>query len=407
LKSRTATAVFALPAAVAASAALLAQAQFRTETTIVHVDVVVRDATGRPVEDLDRAAFEVLEAGVRQPIVWFERSLGTASTAAQRTAREAGAASPVAWNLSTGAGTPQSLVALVFHQLAQSGRVPAWRAANAMVERLPPGDFAAGYVIDQTMTALTGFTRDRGALRRALRTVAMTPPAKPEGVGLAESTGSMPGSSSDQAQAAMRTRMESGLSQLAAEYEAGAQGAAFSQLVADLDRFPGRRSVILFSEGLSMPMVAPRIQAFADRAAPPHVSFYTIDPSGLRTAGRRQQSVSRIDARELTSVSTEAARHPAKVAEMDVSHGLRPLAELTGGLYLADSNDVAALLARANADRRSFYVLAYRTSAPVAEAGARPIEVRVTRPGLSVRARTRIGQTPAPTGQPPADERTR
>ena len=78
---------------------------------------------------------------------------------------------------------------------------------------------------------------------------------------------------------------------------------------------------------------------------------------------------------------------------MDPSLGLRQLAELTGGLYVTGSTDVNVLLARANADRRSFYVLGYRTSAPAAEAGTRPIEVRVSRPGLSVRARTRIGQT--------------
>ena len=85
---------------------------------------------------------------------------------------------------------------------------------------------------------------------------------------------------------------------------------------------------------------------------------------------------------------------------MDVTAGLRPLAELTGGLYLSDSNDITAQLARVNADRRAFYVLGYRTNAPSSEAGTRPIEVRVTQPGFSVRARTRAGQAPA--AVPPA-----
>jgi VWFA-related protein len=392
----------ALPAAAAA------QARFRTETTIVQVDVVVRDETGRPVEDLEQAAFEVLENGVAQPIVWFEKSIGALVT--NRPADEPDAAGPLAWDDAGTVGTPQSVVALVFHQLHPQGRVAATRAANAMVDRLPRGDFAAVYVIDQAMTPLTGFTRDRETLRKAIRKVAMTPPAERglgSPAGLAEIDGSGRGSASEEQLRAMRGRMEGGLTDLVANVEAGTQGEAFSRLVADLDRFPGRRSVILFSEGLTMPLVAPRLEAVADKAAPRHVSFYTIDATGFGGGGRRQQSVSRIDASELTSVSTETGRRPAKVREVDPSQGLRPLAELTGGMYLADSNDLTAQLARANADRRTFYVLGYRTSAPAAEAGTRPIEIRVSRPGLSVRARTRIGRRESPAGQPPAYERTR
>jgi VWFA-related protein len=398
---RNSPALFAVPAVAALSAGLLAQAQFRTETTIVQVDVVVRDGTGQPVEDLDGDDFEVLENGVAQPLVWFERSVGAASTSADRPAGEADAG-PAAWDQARNVGTPQSLVALVFHQLHQRFRADACRAATAMVDRLPPGDFAAVYVIDQTMTPLTGFTRDREALRKAIQTVAMTPPAIRPGdlgsLGVAETGGSTAGNSRvDQMSAAMRGRMESGLNALDAEYDGGAQGAAFSQLVAELDRFPGRRAVFLFSSGLAMPMVAPRIESVADRAAPRHVSFYTI-AQGVGVRPYAKGVVTPIERGALTSVSTETGRRPAKVSEVDTSRGLRQLAELTGGLYLTGSNDVDALLARANADRRSFYVLGYRTSAPAAEAGTRPIEVRVSQPGLSVRARTRIGQAPPPSG---------
>jgi len=392
-----------LPVVAAASVAALAQVPFRTETTIVQVDVVVRDAAGRPVEDLDQASFEVRENGVPQPVLWFERGVGAAAPA-RGSAGEPEAAGPRAWTDAGTVGTPQSLVALVFHQLEQDARVRACRAATAMVDRLPPGDFAAVYLIEQQMTPLTVFTRDRETLREAIRTVEESPPAVRSGsAGVAETSLSMPGSRSDQTATAMRGRMEAGLNQLDAEYDAGAQGGAFSQLVAELDRFPGRRAVYLFSGGLAMPMVAPRIEAVADKAAPRHVSFYAIAP-GVGTNPYRKGAVTSIERSELTSVSTETGRRPAKVSEMDRTRGLRQLAELTGGLFLTGSSDVDALLARANADRRSFYVLGYRTSAPAAEAGTRPIEVRVTRAGLNVRARTRIGQAAPPSGQPPTDD---
>jgi VWFA-related protein len=388
-----------LPVLLAAltAAASAQQAQFRTETTIVQIDVVVRDATGQHVEGLDQAAFEVLENGVAQEIVWFEQSVGALVT--DRPA-EPETAEPRAWGDAghSAGGNSQSVVALVFHQLHPRGRVAATKAATAMVDKLAPGDFAAVYVVYQAMTPLTRFTRDRDALRKAIRTVAMTPPAEPAMMssgGVAESGGSMIGSSpSDQALGAMRGRMDAGQETLFKEVAAGVEGGSFTQLIADLDRFPGRRSVILFSEGLTMPLVAPRLESVADRAAPRHVSFYTIDVTGF--SGR--PSVRRIEPGDLTSISTESGRHPAKVSEMDVSRGLRPLAELTGGLYLADNKVVGALLARANTDRRTFYVLGYRTSAPAGEAATRPIEVRVSRPDVSVRARTRIGQATPPSG---------
>jgi VWFA-related protein len=280
---------------------------------------------------------------------------------------------------------------VVFHQLHPQERLGATRAATAMVDGLPPGEFAAVYVIDHTMKELAGFTRDREALRRAIRTVAMTPPADRAGAsgGVAGEGGiaGTGGTHGDMTGAAMKGRMST--DEPFMQFEAGAQGEAFGLLVEALDRFPGRRSVVLFSEGLAVPHVNPRLEAVIDAAAPRHVSFYTIDANSLGSGGRRNKAPRRhLKDAELTSVSREADRRPAKLAEMDVTGGLRPLAELTGGLYLSDSNDITAQLARVNADRRAFYVLGYRTNAPSSEAGTRPIEVRVTHPGYSVRART-------------------
>ena len=81
-----------------------------------------------------------------------------------------------------------------------------------------------------------------------------------------------------------------------------------------------------------------------------------------------------------------------RVSEMDTTGGLGPLAELTGGLILSDTNDITAITAAAFADRRSWYLLGYASRDGVDIEKAR-ITVRVTRPGVSVRARTRIGRT--------------
>src|SRR5262249_3231098 len=158
-----------------------------------------------------------------------------------------------------------------------------------------PGDFAAVYIVEQVMTPYTGFTRDREVLRAAIEKIAITPPAErglgsPGGVAESASTEAAGGvvnrSRSEQGLTAMRGRMDTGLTDVSNQLAAGAEGAAFSQLIADLDRFPGRRSVILFSEGLTWPLVATRLESVADKAAPKHVSFYTIAPGLGRPYGK-------------------------------------------------------------------------------------------------------------------------
>ena len=136
--------LFALSIAAPAGA----QVQFRAETTVVHLDVVVRDAQGRPIVDLEAADFEVLEDGVVQPLVWFDRS--RAASAAQDQAAKA--TSPRALAADPAQGPPQSIVAIVFHQLTTGPRAAATRAAHALVDRLAPGDHAGIYVFDKALT---------------------------------------------------------------------------------------------------------------------------------------------------------------------------------------------------------------------------------------------------------------
>ena len=112
------------------------------------------------------------------------------------------------------------------------------------------------------------------------------------------------GTRGDMAGAAMKGRL--GTDEPFVQFEAGAQGEAFGLLVEALDRFPGRRSVVLFSEGLAVPHVDPRLEAVVDAAAPRHVSFYTIDANGLGAGGRRNKAPRRhLEESELTSVRRE------------------------------------------------------------------------------------------------------
>jgi VWFA-related protein len=377
--------------AIASPAA--AQVQFRAETTVVYLDVVVRDAAGRPLTDLEAADFEVLEDGVVQPLVWFDRS-NAANAAKRPSSASAKASSAFASNADLSQGPPQSIFAIVFHQLTTEPRARATQAAHALVDRLAPGDFCGIYVFDKELRELAGFTRDRGALHGAIRAASMTSPdfrAESYRRGSAEDPGapSVQGAFTDPALWANTMR----------PYEAIQEGTAFRGLIEVLDGYVGRRAIVLFSEGLATPDVIPRLEYVADAAAPAHVSFYTIDANGLRVAGPPNPAPRRLTAAELSSVSSPARLAPARIPEMDPSRGLRPLAELTGGLYISETNDLKRALARVDADRRSYYVMAYRASSD-GPARPRAIEVRVNRPNTLVRARTGLGRGTLGVGSP-------
>jgi VWFA-related protein len=383
-------AVAALLSALVVPAAAHAQAQFRAETTVVDLDVVVRDAAGRPVTDLEAADFEVLEDGVARPLVWFDRSnAGRAGRAAAVDA--ARATGPVF--VGAPEGPPQSIFAIVFHQLTAVPRYRATQAAHALVDRLAPGDYAGVYVFDKELTELAAFTHNREALHRAIYAASITPPDF-------RNESYRRGSAEDPGPPLIPGIGDPGLWDRAMRpYEAVQEGKSFRGLVEILDAYVGRRAIVLFSEGLATPEVIPNLELVVDAAAPSHISFYTIDAAGLRVSGPPSPAPRRLTAGELSSVSSPARLAPARIPEMDPSRGLRPLAELTGGLFISGTNDLKNALGRVDADRRSYYVMAYRATT---EGPARPraVEVRVKRPKVLVRARTGLGNSTLGVGSP-------
>jgi hypothetical protein len=72
---------------------------------------------------------------------------------------------------------------------------------------------------------------------------------------------------------------------------------------------------------------------------------------------------------------------------VDTQLGLRHLAEQTGGLFYANSNDIAGGLARAMRDQAGYYLLGYDPGDDTFDRSYHKLEVRIKRPGLRVRSR--------------------
>jgi hypothetical protein len=163
-------------------------------------------------------------------------------------------------------------------------------------------------------------------------------------------------------------------------------------LVEQMSALPGRKTVVLFSEGLEIPEnVRHTMDLVEERANTYNVSFYTVDAAGLRVNSRMPMIAAAIGeaGREDFSegIANDSMGRRTEALMRDPSAGLEPLAQRTGGLYIQNTNNLTEGFARINADRRFHYLLAYSSTNPKLDGSYRKIDVRVRRQDVRIRAR--------------------
>jgi len=161
----------------------------------------------------------------------------------------------------------------------------------------------------------------------------------------------------------------------------------------------GRRKTILFvSEGIdydineviaptgsnhigaSMILDATRdVIAAATRA---NVSIYGIDPRGLTDLGDESIEIGSFPDDTSTGIGTSSLLNELRLSQ----DSLRVLSDETGGFAVVNRNDFGTAYQRIVQDNSAYYVLAYYPPDP-RPGRLHKIDVKVTRPGLVVRAR--------------------
>src|SRR4051812_28285166 len=161
----------------------------------------------------------------------------------------------------------------------------------------------------------------------------------------------------------------------------------------------GRRKAILFvSEGIdydiydmisqsgsnhtSASMVMDSTRDAIAAATRANVAIYGIDPRGLTDLGDESIEIGSFPDDTSLGVGQGSLQNEIRLSQ----DSLRTLSEETGGFAVVNKNDFATAFQRIVEDNSSYYVLAYYP--PDARPGrTHKIDVRVTRPGLNVRAR--------------------
>jgi VWFA-related protein len=398
--------------------------------TAVLVDIVVRDKRGEPVRDLAQSDFEVLEDGVPQTIASFTPVFEGAVAAAP----EAPPSSVSATGRSTvaiGSASPVSagptVTALVFDRLTPDARRLAVQAAQSYLgtqEQAP--SYIGVFSIDLALTPYAPFTRNVRVLRQALVGMASRASASfnsPEqrqqktnadqqaaiagqAAASAEAAGG-PGASAavgTAPAAAQLAQMQSKMIQDFDVMERDQQGYSTTNglfaIINTLRRLPGRKSLVLFSEGLAIPPAVQRLfLGVIDAANRANVSIYTMDAAGLRAESEQAKIRDQVNqaagaGRGILGAGgggnvplTKALEKNEDVLFQDPHNALGELAQDTGGLLFENTNNLRQGFDRIESDLHNYYLVGYTPANETYDGRFRAIEVKVKRPGVTVAAR--------------------
>jgi hypothetical protein len=156
-----------------------------------------------------------------------------------------------------------------------------------------------------------------------------------------------------------------------------------------------RKALLLFSEGLDYDIYQPfnltesasaivsEAQHAAAAAQRANVNVYGIDPRGLSQFGELVDIGARSDYPQLEYGTFRGALHELRLAQ----ESLMSLSEETGGLAVVNAGDVVGGLGRVVLDNSRYYLLGYYSDSTKWSRKFLKIDIRVKRPGLSVRAR--------------------
>jgi VWFA-related protein len=152
---------------------------------------------------------------------------------------------------------------------------------------------------------------------------------------------------------------------------------SLNALASGLARIPGPKSVVFLSDGFVAQEIETTLRSVVGQVARAGARVYAIDVRGLDRAGQRNL----IDQSQVDDPAGPVIRTDS------VADGPNSVAVDTGGLMIRNENNIGRALDRIAEDAGTYYVLAYQPSNADFDGKYRPIQVRVKREGLRVRAR--------------------
>ena len=361
---------------------------FRSEVNYVEVDAVVRDEQGRFVRDLRRDEIQLLENGKLQNIVTFF----PVTIPVERPDRPLFTERAIEPDVRSNVGSLDGRVYVLFlddthTSVMRSSQVR--RAARQFIERnMGTNDVAAVVHGSGRQNASQDFTGNKRLLTEAIDKFMGKKIRSPTLERIDEY---------NRMRAAYET-IDQVRDPLAFEraYNARSLLESIRNMSSVLSGVSGRRKALLmFSEGIDYPitdfMNAPdaftiisETRDAVSAATRANVNIYSIDPRGLSTFTEDGMEMSPpIDADPALKLGVTGLMEENRLAQ----ESLLTMAEGTGGFAAVNSNDFSTAFDRIVEENSSYYVIGYYPTNERRDGSFRKIDVKLTRPGVTVKAR--------------------
>jgi VWFA-related protein len=416
----------------------------RITTNLVQIDAVVTDKNGQQVTDLKASDFEVLQDGRTQKVMNLSyvstqpNGSGGLITRAPLSSSSPGVPIPA---VTLRPDQVRRTLALVVDDLGLSFASTAFvrkTLTRFINEQMQPGDLVAIIRTSAGAGALQQFTSDKRQLAAAIDRIRWYPlgrgnisafaPLQPDAIAETANAISTGGGSSS-AQAAANANRMGATAQLEADdlnelreqtFTVGTLG-ALRYVVRGLSQLPGRKSVLLLSDGFQLFTKLNRDAPSIPKSEPSGVGIVDTDTASIITnirvleslrrltdeANRSSVVINTMDTRGLQTLTLTASDNttglgPTRVRQettdrerqfFDTQAGLAYIARLSGGLAIKSENDLNKGIQQVLDDLSGYYLVAYRPDESTFDPKTgRPafhkITIRLSRPGLRVRSRS-------------------
>ena len=431
-----------------------------TTTREVLLDMVVRDKHHHPVTDLRPEEVEIYEDGVRQNVRVFRSIQGSEQLEAERS--DAGAAktpAPAKTPHPLNTLRQVNFVTVVFAGIAPLNLEFARRAVLEFLKSDNlPNTYVTIYRLDRSLQVVLPYTNDKDSLAKAVDAATkglrgggeLNVSASVASSALAtlnatsENILAAPQTLAATAQAVQNTQAnplvaiahDPLFAANAASQDVSVQlgnailtqaalvrGLRFAtslsdgmdamdslhQLVHSEELLPGRKVVLYLADGLAFPInrrdAVDNLISYANRSG---VSFYTVDTRGLNVEDPMMQALAaqrRAGAESLAQAVDPRNGHleDDDIQLSAVASGqlaMQELAESTGGIAVTNTNEISLPMQHMMEDIRTHYELAYAPTSTNYDGHFRKIEVKLSRPKVTLQTRSGYYAVPDLNGEP-------
>jgi len=391
---------------------------FRAGADLVIVDAVVVDNAGRPVTDLKASDFEVRDEGRAQSVSLFQTvAVADAPAASTTPARR------YAYSTNAGIGDAPGRAFVLFFDDVHLTPAEGDRAKTALTQflerELQPGDLVSLVAPGNALRWHARMPDGRPELARivtGLRGLYLPDPSQDqmsdyeayrinafgdeqvadqidrrwsnarvngrEPANLATDRGFEPQNRGGQVgiiKQDILMRAAQVYQQAAARNIATLQ--ALERTIDGLAAVRGRKAVLMLSPGFIADQERVEAKRAIDAARRANVAVYFVDARGLVSSTgymQAQQGGRSLDTRDVGAANAEISLGAEGAAE---------IAQNTGGFSVRNQNDLGRGLQRIGAESRVYYLLGFQPDRDAKVGAFRRLDVKVTRPDVTVRAR--------------------